>query len=298
MRAVLAALPEGTYEFADVLDGDGFDARDIRIHCALSVSAGQACFDFTRSDGQVPGPVNAVRAITLSAVNYVLRCLMPVDVPGNAGLMRPVAVLTRPGSIVDALPPAAVAAGNVETSQRLVDVAFGALAQALPGRIPAASCGSMNNITAGSLGAGAPFAYYETIGGGAGGGLEHPGAAAVHTHMTNTLNTPVEALEHAYPLRIEEYSIARGSGGSGRHSGGDGIRRRYSFGVTVEVTLLTERRAHAPYGLCGGGPGALGRNVVIDADGARSEVPGKCRIQLEPGQQLEITTPGGGGWGA
>jgi N-methylhydantoinase B len=297
MRAVLTTLPEGAYEFADVLDGDGFDAREIRIQCRLSVSAGQACFDFTRSDGQVPGPVNAVRAITLSAVNYVLRCLMPVDVPGNAGLMRPVAVLTRPGSIVDALPPAAVAAGNVETSQRIVDVALGALAQALPQRIPAASCGSMNNITAGSVGTGAAFAYYETIGGGAGGGPQHAGASAVHTHMTNTLNTPVEALEHAYPLRIEEYGIAAGSGGAGLHSGGDGIRRRYSFSVPVEVTLLTERRVHAPYGLQGGASGALGRNVLIDTDGAHCELPSKCRIRVEPGQQLEITTPGGGGWG-
>lgn len=297
MRAVLATLPEGTYEFADVLDGDGFDARNIGIHCRLGVSAGQACFDFTRSDGQVPGPVNAVRAITLSAVNYDLRCLMPVNVPGNAGLMRPVTVLTRPGSIVDAQPPAAVAAGNVETSQRIVDVVLGALAQALPGRIPAASCGSMNNITAGSVGASEPFAYYETIGGGAGGGPERAGASAVHTHMTNTLNTPVEALEHAYPLRIEEYSIAAGSGGSGMHPGGDGIRRRYSFAVPVEVTLLTERRVHAPYGLGGGSAGAVGRNAVIEADGARRELPGKCRIRLNPGQQMEIITPGGGGWG-
>jgi N-methylhydantoinase B len=297
MRAVLNELPDGSYTFTDVLDGDGFETQEIPICCELTMTGGSACFDFSASGDQVRGPVNAVRAITTSAVNYVLRCLMPADVPSNAGLMRPVEIRTRPGSITDAKPPSAVAAGNVETSQRIVDVVLGALAQALPSRIPAASCGSMNNITAGSLSADEPFAYYETIGGGAGGGPLRGGASALHTHMTNTLNTPVEALEHAYPMRIEEYAIATGTGGAGLHPGGDGIVRRYSFGVPVEVTLLTGRRTQAPYGLHGGGAGAVGRNAVINADGTRRALPGKCNVRLEPGQQLELTTPGGGGWG-
>jgi N-methylhydantoinase B len=312
MRAVLSAMPDIEAVATDVLDDDGFGARDIAITCRLRISGSEACFDFTDSAEQVRGPVNAVRAVTLSAVYYVLCCLLPPDVPGNAGLMRPVRVLTRPGSIVDALPPAAVAAGNVETSQRLVDVLLAALAQIVPERIPAASCGSMNNVALGSVGgaggtamagaaaagAQASFAYYETVGGGAGAGPHGAGASGVHTHMTNTLNTPVEALEHAFPLRIEEYAIVRGTGGAGLHRGGDGLRRRYRFLAPVEATLLSERRVHPPYGLAGGQPGALGRNLLIAPDGSTMELPGKCHVRIEPGGQLEIQTPGGGGWGS
>lgn len=298
-RAVLAHIPNGEYSFSDVLDDDGFGDTDITIHCRLVVDNEQITADFSRSGDQVSGPVNAVRAITVSAVSYVIRCLCPADTPSNAGVMRAVGVVTRPGSVVDALPPAAVAAGNVETSQRIVDVVLGALAQALPELIPAASQGTMNNIALGGFDhrRGVPFAYYETVGGGCGAGPSAAGASALHSHMTNTLNTPVEALEHEYPLRVEEYSIRAGSGGDGQHRGGDGLVRRINAGAPLEATLLTERRRHPPYGLQGGIPGASGSNVLIRCDGSRELLPGKVKLTLATGEQLEISTPGGGGWG-
>jgi N-methylhydantoinase B len=243
--------------------------------------------------------MNAVRAIALSAVNYVFRCLGPADMPSNAGLMRPIEVRTRPGSIVDAAPPAAVAGGNVETSQRIVDVVLGALGQAMPGVIPAASCGSMNNLTIGGgdpRRGGEPFAYYETIAGGAGAGPGGNGQAAVHTHMTNTLNTPIEALEHAYPFRVVRYAIRAGSGGAGEHRGGDGVERVYEFGGPVEVTLLTERRTRGPWAVGGAEPGAPGRNAATHSDGKIEPLPGKCHVKLQSGDRLQIQTPAGGGW--
>jgi N-methylhydantoinase B len=299
MRAVIREIPDGRYNFTDYMDDDGFSARDIAISCELSVTGEEITCDFTSSADQVPGPLNAVRAITLSAVSYALRCLAPEEMPDNAGVMAPVSVLTRPGSIVDAQPPAAVAGGNVETSQRIVDTVFGALAQALPERIPAASCGSMNNVSAGGPdpASGRQYAYYETLAGGAGAGPGGPGAAAVHTHMTNTLNTPVEALEHAYPLRVEAYRIREGSGGAGLHRGGNGVIRRYLFTAAAEATLLTERRLRGPWGLNGGEAGAPGRNLLISTTGATRELPGKCRLHVKSGERLVIETPGGGGWG-
>jgi len=299
MQSVLARIPNGEYSFSDVLDDDGFGNTDIPVHCRLVVDNERITADFSRSGDQVTGPVNAVRAITVSAVSYVVRCLCPADTPSNAGVMRAVDVITRPGSIVDALPPAAVAAGNVETSQRIVDAVLGALAQALPGLIPAASQGTMNNIALGGFDDwhGAQFAYYETVGGGCGAGPSSAGASALHSHMTNTLNTPVEALEHECPLRVEEYSIRLGSGGEGMHRGGDGLVRRISASTPLEATLLTERRRHAPYGLEGGKPGTPGSNVLVRRDGSREQLPGKAKITLAAGEQLEISTPGGGGWG-
>jgi len=299
MRAVIREIPDGTYRFTDYLDDDGFSARDIAISCELGVAGEKITCDFSASADQVPGPLNAVRAITLSAVSYALRCLAPEEMPDNAGVMAPVTVITRPGSIVDAQPPAAVAGGNVETSQRIVDVVFGALAQALPARIPAASGGSMNNVSAGGLdpATGRQYAYYETLAGGAGAGPRGDGAAAVHTHMTNTLNTPVEALEHAYPLRVEAYRIRSGSGGNGLHRGGDGLVRRYLFTAAAEVTLLTERRTRGPWGLSGGSAGAPGHNLLLGIDGEMRELPGKCRLEVKAGERLRIETPGGGGWG-
>jgi len=303
MRQALHEIPDGVYAFEDVLDDDGFAARDIAIRVTITVAGDGATVDFRGSADQVRGPVNAVRAITVSAVNYVFRCLAPEAMPSNAGLMRPLAVVTRAGSVVDAVAPAAVAAGNVETSQRIVDVLLGALAQASPERVPAASCGSMNNVTIGGVDPhrGAAFAYYETIAGGAGAGPAGGGGSAIHTHMTNTLNTPVEALEHAYPFRVSAYAIRRSSGGRPGDSragfaGGDGIVRQYVFAHPVTVTLMTERRAHAPYGLNGGGPGATGVNELIHPDGRVESLAGKMTHEVVAGSRLQVCTPGGGAW--
>ncbi|MFP4145867.1 MAG: hydantoinase B/oxoprolinase family protein [Phycisphaeraceae bacterium] len=301
VRQIIADMPDGDYAFEDVLDGDGRGAEDIPIRCRLTIAGDRATADFRESGDQVAGPVNAVRAITLSATMYVFRCLAPAEIPSNSGVLEAVEILTRPGSVVDAAYPAAVAGGNVETSQRIVDVLFGALAKALPEKVPAASCGSMNNLTIGGLDPRfdppRPFAYYETIAGGAGGGPTGPGGSAVHTHMTNTRNTPVEALEHGYPFRVEAYRIRRGSGGVGRQPGGDGLVRRYVFDCDAEVTLLTERRTHPPYGLAGGAAGQMGANRLVRSGGEEELLPGKCTIEVHPGDALEIATPGGGGWG-
>lgn len=302
VQRLIGSLPDGQYAFEDVLDDDGFGTAPIAIRCELHVEGDHASVDFSGSDDQVTGPVNAVRAIVLSAVNYCFRCLLPADLPSNSGVMRPIDVVTRSGSVVDANYPAPVAGGNVETSQRLVDIVFGALAQVLPERVPAASCGSMNNLTFGGtdtrpgMGDGS-FAYYETLAGGVGASPEAHGASALHTHMTNTLNTPIEAFEHAYPVRITQYAIRDNSGGPGQHAGGDGITRRYTFDAPATATLLTERRIHAPYGLQGGVPGSVGVNTLTDAQGNTTELPAKTTLDLQPGQTLTIHTPGGGGHG-
>ena len=302
VRRLIASLPDGLYPFEDVLDDDGFGTSNITIRCELRVEGDRATVDLTQSHDQVAGPVNAVRAIALSAVNYCFRCLLPADLPSNNGVMRPIDVLTRSGSIADANYPAPVAGGNVETSQRLVDVVFGALAQVLPERVPAASCGSMNNVTFGGADNRSgqddrPFAYYETLAGGVGGSPESNGASALHTHMTNTLNTPIEAFEHAYPVRITRYAIRENSGGAGNSPGGDGIIRSYAFDVPATATLLTERRISAPYGLQGGAPGATGRNTLTDEHGDTANHPGKTTLDIQLGQTLTIYTPGGGGYG-
>src|SRR6266404_4428171 len=228
--------------------------------------------DFTGSDPQVEGSVNAVEAITYSACFYVFRCLLAEDVPATAGLMRPIRVIAPQGTIVNARPPAAVAGGNVETSQRIVDVLLRALAQAIPDRIPAASSGTMNNLTIGGMDDRNPsdvhpFAYYETVAGGMGARPGKDGVPAVHTHMTNSLNTPVEALEHAYPIRVTEYSIRKGSGGRGKHTGGDGTVREVELLSDAQVTLLADRRKRGPYGLNGGEDGATGKTELLHKDG-------------------------------
>jgi len=300
VRHLIAELPDGEYAFEDVLDDDGFGASAIAIRCTLSIKGEHATIDFNRSADQVAGPVNAVRAIALSAVNYCFRCLLPADLPSNAGVMRPIGVLTRAGSVVDAQYPAPVAGGNVETSQRLVDVVFGALSKVLPERVPAASCGSMNNVTFGGAdprNSGRAFAYYETLAGGAGASPDAHGADALHTHMTNTLNTPIEAFEHAYPVRITTYAIRQGSGGAGHYHGGDGVTRAYQFGAPATATLLTERRRSQPYGLQGAGPGAAGVNTLTDAQGNTTELAAKTTLEVQAGQTLTIHTPGGGGRG-
>ena len=298
MKATLAKLPEGTYEAEDFLDDDGFGTGPIRLRVAIRIKDGRARVDFTGSAPQVRGPVNANYAITLSAVFYTMKCLGAAAVPPNEGLMRAVEVIAPAGTIVNANEPAAVAGGNVETSQRLVDVLFKALAQAAPDRIPAASSGSMSNLTVGghdpSRGRG--FSYYETIAGGAGAAPGIPGASGIHTHMTNTLNTPIEALEAYYPMRVTQYRIRRGSGGKGKFDGGDGLVRELECLVESDVSVLSERRVIAPYGLNGGGGGKPGANYVVSARGRR-KLPGKASAHLEPGERIRIETPGGGAWG-
>ncbi|MEJ2491319.1 MAG: hydantoinase B/oxoprolinase family protein [Desulfuromonadales bacterium] len=299
MRAAIAAIPDGRYEFEDFLDGDGLEDRPIRIAVRLEIDGDEALLHFSGCDPQVRGSVNAVYAITLSAVLYVFRALIREDIPTNAGCVRPLQVVTHKGTIVDARFPAAVAGGNVETSQRIVDVVLGALGKALPEAIPAAGQGTMNNTTIGGIDVAndRPFAYYETLAGGAGATSKNPGESAVHSHMTNTLNTPIEALEYSYPFRVTEYSIRTGSGGEGRFNGGDGLVREIRLLADAEVTVLSERRERPPYGLQGGRPGSVGRNLLI-CEGQEVEMPGKFSRQLKKGDILRIETPGGGGYGA
>lgn len=289
MRARIGELPDGVYRSEDFLDDDGFADKQIRISASVTIGGDRAVVDFSESAPQSTGGVNANRAVTVSATMYVFRCLIEEDVPYNAGLLRPVEIVTKPGTVADAQFPASVAAGNVETSQRLTDVLLGALAQALPEGIPAASSGSMNNVTLGSDGG---FAYYETIAGGMGASPAGPGMSAVHTHMTNSLNTPTEALERQAPVRVNEYRLRKGSGGAGEHRGGDGVVREFEFLEDGQATLLTERRERGPYGLSGGEAGAPGKNTL---DG--EPLPAKGTVRIRRGQRLRIETPGGGGWG-
>jgi N-methylhydantoinase B len=313
MSAFLQQVPPGTYRAEDFLDDDGINNKRVKIAVTLKFSSTPVrllrkkhapsrplvTVDFTGSDPQVEGSVNAVEAITYSACFYVFRCLLADDVPATAGLMRPIRVVAPEGTIVNARPPAAVAGGNVETSQRIVDVLLRALAQAIPDRIPAAASGTMNNLTIGGIDprTGKPFAYYETIAGGMGARPTKPGVSGVHTHMTNSLNTPAEALEYAYPLRVRRYSLRPRSGGSGTHRGGNGIVREIEVLTDCEVTLLAERRKHGPWGLSGGDAGAPGKASVVRAGGSIEEMPGKFSARLLKGERIRIESPGGGGWG-
>jgi len=306
MEEVIGALPDGTYAFEDVLDGDGFGSGALTIRVRIEVRGKRMVVDFGGTSPQVRGPVNANRAVTLSAVFYVLRALAPEESPANWGAMRPVEVLTPPGTLVDALFPAAVAGGNVETSQRIVDVLLGALSKALPGRIPAASAGTMCNLSIGGRGGdgGEPFAYYETVAGGAGAAEGNAGVSAVQSHMTNTMNTPIEALEPCYPLKVRRLQLRRRSGGAGAWPGGDGIVREIELLEAAEVSLLADRTTVGPYGLAGG---ERGRRCVVrikeaPAHGSRASgrfrtVPGKLTRYLARGSVVSIQTPGGGGYG-
>ena len=287
-----------TVRAMDFLDDDGLDAVDIPIALTLRIADGAATFDFTGTAPQVQGSLNAVEAITLSAVSYALRLVVSEDIPTNAGSLRPISLIAPEGTLVNARPPAAVAGGNVETSQRIVDVALAALAQVLPERVPAASQGTMNNLTFGAVD-GSGIAYYETIGGGSGAGPGWDGASATQVHMTNTLNTPIEALERAAQVRIERYAIRRGAGGAGKWRGGDGIVRVFRFLEAMEVSMLSERRRRGPYGLAGGDAGAPGENTwQRSPEDAPEPLPGKFRRTLPSGARLTIATPGGGGWGS
>jgi len=309
MRAFLGSLPPGKYQAFDFLDDDGVDPTPVMIAVTIRVPALPArksarnpatvTIDFTGSDPQVQDAVNAVEAITYSACFYVFRCLLREDVPATAGLMRPIRVIAPPGTVVNAKPPAAVAGGNVETSQRIVDVLLRALSHAIPDRIPAAAAGTMNNLTIGGIDprSGEPFAYYETIAGGMGARPTKDGVSGVHTHMTNSLNTPAEALEYAYPVRLRRYSLRPGSGGRGAHTGGDGIVREIEVLTDAQVTLLADRRSRGPYGLAGGSAGAPGRTVIIRQDGSEEELGSKSSARMRSGERIRVETPGGGGWG-
>ena len=298
LRQTLRAIPDGDYDYADVLDNDGITNDPVKIVVRIRKRGDRAEIDFSGSSPQVKGGVNANGAVTTSAVLYVFRSLIEEDIPVNTGLLRPLKIIMPPGLVVSAQFPAATAAGNVETSQRIVDVLLGALAEALPGRIPAASQGTMNNIAVGGYDPVRKrnFTYYETIGGGMGASQERPGLSGVHTHMTNSLNTPLEALENYLPMRIRAYALRRGSGGPGRNRGGDGIVREYEFAVPARVTIMSERRVFAPYGLDGGSPGQCGRNWLI-SKGRKTILPSKADLKVQAGDVIRIETPGGGGYG-
>ncbi len=298
MRKTIRNIPNGQYTFKDFMDGDGIEKEKIKINVDVSIKDDRAILDFTKTDAQVTGSINAVYSITLSAVLYVFRSLIKEDIPTNAGCLRPIEVITQKGSLVDATFPSPVVGGNVETSQRIVDVILGALAKALDKTIPAASQGTMNNIAIGGIDerTGEPFTYYETLGGGMGATFNSHGESAIHSHMTNTLNTPIEALEYSYPFMVEKYSIRQQSGGTGRFCGGDGLIRSIKLLSDAEITVLSERRILSPYGLKGGQNGKQGKNIIIK-DSKTVEMPHKFNIKVKKGDMLIIETPGGGGYG-
>jgi N-methylhydantoinase B/oxoprolinase/acetone carboxylase alpha subunit len=298
MRAALRDLPDGSWSFDDVVDSFGpapHQQEPTRIVVTVAVDGDGIVFDFTGTDDQRVGNVNAVEAVTVSAVAFALRSVLDPTIPANGGTTRPVRVIAPAGTIVNARPPAAVGAGNVEVSQRVADVCLGALAQALPRRVGAASQGTMNNVLIGGTG----WVYYETVGGGQGGRPSGAGMSGVHTAMTNTKNTPIEALERAFPLQVLRQRLRQGSGGAGSAPGGEGIERDLQVLVDATVSLITERRVSQPWGLAGGEPGAVGENWLLPGgDEARAErLPDKCTIRLKAGDVLRMLTPGGGGWG-
>jgi N-methylhydantoinase B len=290
-REALRALPDGTYRAQGELEGDGVSDADIPIQVALTVHGDEMRIDFTGTADAVDGNVNCPLAVTRSACYFALRVLLPDDVPANAGTYAPLEIIAAPGSLVNAAPPHAVVAGNVETSQRIADTVLAALAEVAD--VPAAGQGTMNNVVIGGRG----WTYYETLAGGQGGSSRAPGPSGVHVGMTNTLNTPVEALELEYPMRVEQYELAEGTGGSGRHPGGDGVVRSIRVLEPATVSLLTDRRRHRPRGARGGEPGASGRN--LRGEGAeQTELPAKTTLRLDAGEVITVVTPGGGGWGA
>jgi N-methylhydantoinase B/oxoprolinase/acetone carboxylase alpha subunit len=298
MRAALAELPDGQFRYEDVLDSAGprpEQQSPTRVVVTLTINGEHATFDFTGTGPQRLGNVNAVEAVTVSAVAFALRSATDPSIPANGGAMRPVTVVALPGSVVAARPPAAVGAGNVEVSQRVADVCLGALATAAPGRLGAAGQGTMNNVLVGGDG----WVYYETVGGGQGGRPGKPGMSGVHTAMTNTRDTPVEALERTLPIRVRRYALRCGSGGAGAHPGGEGIERELELLEPVTLSLVTERRVSRPWGLDGGGPGAPGENWLLaggDPQQAR-RLPDKCTVELAAGDVVRLVTPGGGGYG-
>jgi N-methylhydantoinase B len=297
-RRLIRDLPKGEFRFLDRMDDDGVDSSPAEIVVKIRIGEEEATVDFSGSSLQRKGSINAVEAITLSAVHYVFRAMIGLDIPSNSGCMKPIHVIAPRGTIVNAEHPAAVAGGNVETSQRIVDVLLGALAQAVPDKVPAASQGTMNNLTIGGYDPEKKqhYAYYETIGGGMGARPGKDGEDAIHTHMTNTLNTPIEAMEFAYPFLVRRYEIRRGSGGGGRFRGGDGICREIELLHEARVSLLSDRRRYRPYGLNGGSPGQVGWNR-IKRNKEEIDLPGKTTVEVQKGDVISILTPGGGGHG-
>jgi N-methylhydantoinase B len=289
--AALAALPDGSYEFTDHMElGDA----DVAIHVTVMVDGEGLHADFSGTDPQVEANFNAVEAVTRSCLYYAVRVATDPTIPANGGCYRPITLLAPEGTLVNARPPAAVAAGNVETSQRIADVLLGALAQAAPDRVPAAGQGTMNNVLIGNE----EFAYYETVAGGQGARPYRDGQSGIQTGMTNTQNTPIESLHTHYPFRVTSYTLRRGSGGSGRFTGGDGIRRELEFGASATLSLMGERRRNRPWGLAGGGPGEVGEDWLIRRTGDTERLPGKTTVEVSAGDRLLVLTPGGGGWGA
>ncbi|RLE09222.1 MAG: hypothetical protein DRJ06_03295 [Candidatus Aminicenantes bacterium] len=298
LRQAISQIPDGEYSFTDYLDDDGLSFTPIPLKVVVTIHGDQAKIDFSSSSPQVAGNVNANLAVTISAVLYVFRSLVEEDIPFNTGLLRPLKIIAPQGTVLNADFPSATAGGNVETSQRIVDVLLGALAEAVPEKIPAASSGTMNNVAFGGYD---PllqkrYAYYETIGGGMGASFSREGLSGVHTHMTNSLNTPIEALENYLPLKINQYRLRPRSGGKGRWRGGQGIIREYEFLNPVQLTIISERRKFAPYGLRGGKPGRPGRNILIQKN-RRRILGSKVNLKIQPGEKLRIETPGGGGYG-
>lgn len=288
-EAGIERIPDGEYAFQDQMDSDGQGSAPSRICLTVKVAKGRLQADFSGTSRGVAGNINCPITVTAAAVFYAVRCLLPEGTPACAGTFDAVAVKAAPGSLVHAERPSATAAGNVETSMRIVDCMLGALAKALPGEIPAASQGTMNNV---AMGERKRWDYYETLGGGTGASAAGPGIDAVQSHMTNTLNTPIEVMESNFPIEILSYRVRRRSGGIGRHRGGDGLERSYRFLAPTEVTLITERRQSAPWGLAGGHQGERGENSL---DGEL--LADKAQLRVEAGQVLRILTPGGGGWG-
>jgi len=299
LRQTLSKIPDGEFEFKDNMDDDGISDEPIPIEVQIRIKGAQAEIDFSSCPNQVAGGINANSAVTCSAVLYVFRSLVKEDIPFNTGLLRPLKIIAPNGSLLNAEFPSATAGGNVETSQRIVDVLLGALYQAVPDQIPAASSGTMNNVTFGGYNPQrkSRFAYYETIGGGMGAGLGYDGLSGVHSHMTNSLNTPMEAMENYLPLYIQTYSLRPYSGGKGQNKGGEGIIREYKFEVPTQISIISERRKFSPYGLNQGESGKKGLNMLIKADGKKIKLGSKVNLKAKPGDILRIETPGGGGYG-
>ena len=297
-KVYFGKLPRGNFKFQDYLDDDGQGTENILLKTNVEISEGSILVDFKGSSAQVAGNLNCPLTVTVAAVLYVFRCLLPSDAPACHGLFQGISVFAPQGSILNADYPAAVAAGNVETSQRVVDLVLGALAAALPDLIPAASQGTMNNLAMGGVvdseneNDGKKWSYYETICGGTGAHSLGEGLDATQSHMTNTLNTPIEVLESNFPLRLRAYRLRSGSGGKGEYCGGEGVIREYEFLENTEVSLISERRTHQPWGLNGGGEATTGANYLNGEN-----VGGKKHISIKPGDRLRTETPGGGGWG-
>ncbi len=295
-RTAIAAIPDGEYHFSDILEDDGLGSGPLSICATIRIQGEEANVDFSGSAQQCAGPLNCPMSVTAAAVFYAFRCLMPPETPQTSAIFRCIELTAPQGSLLNPYPGAAVAAGNVETSQRIVDVVLGALAEAIPERIPAAAQGTMNNVIFAGGTKNNAWVYYETLAGGMGAHADGDGLSAVQCHMTNTCNTSIEMLEMHYPLRITAYEIRRGSGGAGKHRGGNGLCREWQVLENCQVSLLCERRKHAPYGLNGGKSGAFGRNLLL-RDGTTHVLAAKTTLDLKIGDHLRVETPGGGGYG-